>query len=270
MTPGQDEEWTLSVLHTDADLQRYVDVFETFARDVTGPLDRSSGGGEATFPAAGSGYSFRPWLLARSNDASRSTSAGRPCATEVLGGFVTFLTMAYIVFVNPAILSVGRAAVRGGRRRHLAGRGDLHAADGPADEPAVRAGVRARAQRGRRLRPDPRPPAAVAGRDGLRGDRGRGRARARHRRPARGDHARRPAGDQALDRRRHRALHRARRLPRRGHHGQRPRDGDRPRRPHRRRAADRAGRTAGDDHPDRARVPGRDPASASSSRPRSA
>ncbi|MDX6684948.1 MAG: glutamate-semialdehyde -aminomutase [Baekduia sp.] len=35
MTPGQDEEWTLSVLHTDADLQRYVDVFETFAREVT-------------------------------------------------------------------------------------------------------------------------------------------------------------------------------------------------------------------------------------------
>ncbi len=36
MTPGQDEEWTLSVLHTDADLQRYVEVFETFAREVTG------------------------------------------------------------------------------------------------------------------------------------------------------------------------------------------------------------------------------------------
>ena len=35
MTPGQDEEWTLSVLHTDADLDRYVEVFETFARDVT-------------------------------------------------------------------------------------------------------------------------------------------------------------------------------------------------------------------------------------------
>src|SRR5215203_3841992 len=35
MTPGQDEEWTLSVLHTDEDLQRYVDVFEAFARDVT-------------------------------------------------------------------------------------------------------------------------------------------------------------------------------------------------------------------------------------------
>jgi glutamate-1-semialdehyde 2,1-aminomutase len=36
MTPGQDEEWTLSVLHSDADLQHYVDVFEAFARDVTG------------------------------------------------------------------------------------------------------------------------------------------------------------------------------------------------------------------------------------------
>jgi glutamate-1-semialdehyde 2,1-aminomutase len=35
MTPGVDEEWTLSVLHTDADLQHYVSVFETFARDVT-------------------------------------------------------------------------------------------------------------------------------------------------------------------------------------------------------------------------------------------
>jgi len=35
MTPGQDEEWTLSVLHTDADLARYVEVFEIFARDVT-------------------------------------------------------------------------------------------------------------------------------------------------------------------------------------------------------------------------------------------
>jgi glutamate-1-semialdehyde 2,1-aminomutase len=35
MTPGRDEEWTLSVLHTDADLARYVEVFETFAREVT-------------------------------------------------------------------------------------------------------------------------------------------------------------------------------------------------------------------------------------------
>ena len=35
MTPGQDEEWTLSVQHTDAHLARYVEVFEEFARDVT-------------------------------------------------------------------------------------------------------------------------------------------------------------------------------------------------------------------------------------------
>jgi glutamate-1-semialdehyde 2,1-aminomutase len=35
MTPGVDEQWTLSVAHSDDDLQRYVDAFEAFARDVT-------------------------------------------------------------------------------------------------------------------------------------------------------------------------------------------------------------------------------------------
>jgi glutamate-1-semialdehyde 2,1-aminomutase len=36
MTPGVDEQWTLSVAHDEADLQRYVAAFEAFARDVTG------------------------------------------------------------------------------------------------------------------------------------------------------------------------------------------------------------------------------------------
>jgi len=35
MTPGEDEEWTLSVMHEREHLDRYLDVFETFARDVT-------------------------------------------------------------------------------------------------------------------------------------------------------------------------------------------------------------------------------------------
>jgi glutamate-1-semialdehyde 2,1-aminomutase len=35
MTPGVDEQWTLSVQHSDDDLQRYADAFEAFARDVT-------------------------------------------------------------------------------------------------------------------------------------------------------------------------------------------------------------------------------------------
>jgi glutamate-1-semialdehyde 2,1-aminomutase len=35
MTPGVEEEWTLSIAHTDEDLDRYVAVFEEFARDVT-------------------------------------------------------------------------------------------------------------------------------------------------------------------------------------------------------------------------------------------
>ena len=35
MTPGVEEEWTLSIAHTDEDLQRYLDAFEAFASDVT-------------------------------------------------------------------------------------------------------------------------------------------------------------------------------------------------------------------------------------------
>jgi glutamate-1-semialdehyde 2,1-aminomutase len=35
MTPGVEEEWTLSIAHGDDDRQRYLDAFEAFARDVT-------------------------------------------------------------------------------------------------------------------------------------------------------------------------------------------------------------------------------------------
>jgi glutamate-1-semialdehyde 2,1-aminomutase len=35
MTPGTEEEWTLSVAHSEEDLQRYLDAFEAFASDVT-------------------------------------------------------------------------------------------------------------------------------------------------------------------------------------------------------------------------------------------
>jgi glutamate-1-semialdehyde 2,1-aminomutase len=35
MTPGTEEEWTLSVAHSDEDLQRYLDAFEAFAKDLT-------------------------------------------------------------------------------------------------------------------------------------------------------------------------------------------------------------------------------------------
>jgi glutamate-1-semialdehyde 2,1-aminomutase len=35
MTPGVEEEWTLSLAHSDQDLERYVSAFDTFARDVT-------------------------------------------------------------------------------------------------------------------------------------------------------------------------------------------------------------------------------------------
>jgi glutamate-1-semialdehyde 2,1-aminomutase len=35
MTPGVEEEWTISIAHSDEDIQRYVDAFEAFASDVT-------------------------------------------------------------------------------------------------------------------------------------------------------------------------------------------------------------------------------------------
>jgi glutamate-1-semialdehyde 2,1-aminomutase len=35
MTPGTEEEWTLSIAHSDEDLQRYLDAFEAFASDLT-------------------------------------------------------------------------------------------------------------------------------------------------------------------------------------------------------------------------------------------
>jgi len=36
MTPGVEEEWTLSIAHTDEHVQRYLDAFETFASDLMG------------------------------------------------------------------------------------------------------------------------------------------------------------------------------------------------------------------------------------------
>jgi glutamate-1-semialdehyde 2,1-aminomutase len=36
MTPGVEEEWTLSIAHSDEDVQTYLDAFEAFARDVSG------------------------------------------------------------------------------------------------------------------------------------------------------------------------------------------------------------------------------------------
>jgi glutamate-1-semialdehyde 2,1-aminomutase len=36
MTPGREEEWTLSVAHTEADVDRYVEVFAGLAAEVSG------------------------------------------------------------------------------------------------------------------------------------------------------------------------------------------------------------------------------------------
>ncbi|MGH2986296.1 MAG: aminotransferase class III-fold pyridoxal phosphate-dependent enzyme, partial [Solirubrobacterales bacterium] len=36
MTPGVEEEWTLSIAHSEADLERFASALEAFAKDVTG------------------------------------------------------------------------------------------------------------------------------------------------------------------------------------------------------------------------------------------
>ena len=36
MTPGREEEWTLSITHGDAEVDLFVSVFEELASDVTG------------------------------------------------------------------------------------------------------------------------------------------------------------------------------------------------------------------------------------------
>ena len=35
MTPGDEEQWTLSVQHTDEHVDRYIDAFATFAAELT-------------------------------------------------------------------------------------------------------------------------------------------------------------------------------------------------------------------------------------------
>ncbi len=35
MTPGDEEQWTLSVQHSDADVDLYISVFEEFAKALT-------------------------------------------------------------------------------------------------------------------------------------------------------------------------------------------------------------------------------------------
>jgi glutamate-1-semialdehyde 2,1-aminomutase len=36
MAPGAEENWTLSVQHSESDVQRYVENFRQLARDLTG------------------------------------------------------------------------------------------------------------------------------------------------------------------------------------------------------------------------------------------
>ena len=58
-----------------------------------------------------------------SNRTLNSRSLGTNWRTEILAGVTTFLTMAYIVLVNPAILADAGVPLRRRHRRHLPLRG---------------------------------------------------------------------------------------------------------------------------------------------------
>jgi hypothetical protein len=116
-----------------------------------------------------------------STAASACTERGTTLRPEALGGLSTFLTMSYILFVNPAILSAAKVPVAGGGGRDGARRGDATAAMGLfANLPfALAPGLGH--QRRRRVRHRARARAPVAGRDGVHRARGLIALGARHR-----------------------------------------------------------------------------------------
>ena len=72
--------------------------------------------------------------------------------TEIVAGITTFLTMAYIIFVNPAILERRQDAVRRGVRGDLRGRRHRLLPDGLPRQLPDRAGAGHGAERLLRLR----------------------------------------------------------------------------------------------------------------------
>ena len=66
---------------------------------------------------------------------------GSSLGTEVMAGLTTFLTMAYIVAVNPAMMEAAGIPFKRGAYRYVLRRGYHDGGHGPYREPAYRAGV---------------------------------------------------------------------------------------------------------------------------------
>ncbi len=140
---------------------------------------------------------------------------GSSVGTEIRAGVTTFLVMAYIIFVNPAIL-VGRGLRCAGRgRRHRPGRRPALHPDGGGGQLSHCDGSRSRHQRCGGLRPRPGSRADAGRSDGCDRPRRSDRARSGGRGSARGDHERGAPGLEKGDRGRHRALHHVHRVRRR-------------------------------------------------------
>ena len=140
------------------------------------------------------------------------TERGSSVRTEIIAGLATWLTMAYILFVNPAILGSGHgqrgddAHVPAGADRDGPGRGRHDPRHGHLRELPVRDRGGARAERVRHVLARGHAGAHVAAGDGRHRDRGRGHhAPGAHRVP-RGGPERDPDGPQTSDRDRDRVV----------------------------------------------------------------
>ena len=72
MTPGTEEEWTLSIAHSDEDLQRYLDAFEAFATRPHGQLTAQAVSRSRLRSASTGRPRWKPWAM--STPYSRSIS----------------------------------------------------------------------------------------------------------------------------------------------------------------------------------------------------
>ena len=69
-------------------------------------------------------------IIARAERYFEFAALGTTWRTEILAGVTTFMTMAYIIFVNPSILTRGRDADRGRDRGDVPRGGSRQPADG--------------------------------------------------------------------------------------------------------------------------------------------
>ena len=82
ITPGADEQWTLSIAHTDEELDRYVSFFEEFARGRHSRIRAAEGSGPHSLPVRGGRGWERSLVVLRHTLGEKVTNA--KCISEAL------------------------------------------------------------------------------------------------------------------------------------------------------------------------------------------